>query len=61
MGNLRIQAGSTTKRPTQCRKMGKAQCENFMIFLPLRFYVKSVLENVKVQNLPFYTFRGTEF
>ena len=31
MGNLRIQAGST-KRPTQCGKMGKAQCGKFHDF-----------------------------
>ena len=30
-----------------------AQCETFMIFLPLRFYVKSILGILEVQNLPF--------
>ena len=29
------------------------QCENFVIFLSLRFYVKSILEILEVQNLPF--------
>ena len=55
MGNLRIQAGSS-KRPTQCGKIGKGQCENVMIFLPLRFYVKSMLKNVGVVKLPFIHF-----
>ena len=30
-----------------------AQCGNFMIFLSLRFYVKSILGILEVQNLPF--------
>ena len=30
-----------------------AQCGNFMIFLSLRFYVKTILENLEVQNLLF--------
>ena len=30
-----------------------AQCENFMIFPSLRFYVKSILEILQVKNLPF--------
>ena len=30
-----------------------AHCGNFMIFLSLRFYVKSILGIVEVQNLPF--------
>ena len=30
------------------------QCGNFMIFLSLRFYVKSTLRIVEVQNQPFY-------
>ena len=29
----------------------KAQCGNFMIFLSLRFYVKSILEILEVKNL----------
>ena len=29
------------------------QCGNFMIFLPLRFYVKSILDILKPQKLPF--------
>ena len=29
------------------------QCGNFMIFLSLRFYVKSILGILEVQNLPF--------
>ena len=28
------------------------QCENFIIFLSLRFYVKSILGTLEVQNLP---------
>ena len=34
-------------------KTKNAQCENFMIFLSLRFYVKSISGHVEVQNLPF--------
>ena len=30
-----------------------AQCGNFMVSLSLRFYVKSILEILEVQNLPF--------
>ena len=30
-----------------------SQCENFMFFLSLRFYVKSIFENLEVPNLPF--------
>ena len=39
-----------------------AQRRNFMIFLSLRFYVKSILGqcNVEVQNLPFFNFKGSE-
>ena len=33
-----------------------SQCENFMIFLPFWFYVKSNLGNLEVQKLPFLTF-----
>ena len=29
-----------------------------MNFLSLRFYVKSILENVKVQEMPFLQFQG---
>ena len=38
-----------------------AQCGNFMIFLSLRFYVKSILGILEVQNLSFDTFRGCRF
>ena len=34
----------------------KTQCGNFRIVLPLRFYVKSILENLKVIKLPFLPF-----
>ena len=30
-----------------------AQCGNFSIFLSFKFYVKSILEYVKVQKMPF--------
>ena len=36
----------------------KSQCGNFRIFLLLRFYVKSILENVEVLKLLFCNFRG---
>ena len=29
---------------------GISQCGNFMIFLSLRYYVKSILENIEVQK-----------
>ena len=32
--------------------VSKAQCGNFIIFLSLKFYVKSILRILKVQNLP---------
>ena len=31
-----------------------SQCENFRIFLSVRFYVKSILQNLKVLNQPFF-------
>ena len=34
------------------KKVYKTQCGNFRIFLSLRFYVKSVLGILEVQNLP---------
>ena len=38
------------------------QCGNFKIFLSLRFYVKSILENLEVRKLPFLPFfGGSEF
>ena len=36
--------------------IGNTQCENFRIFLPLRFYVKSILAILKLQKLPCWTF-----
>ena len=35
-----------------------AQCGNFRIFLSLRFYVKSILENLEVLKLLFLPFLG---
>ena len=35
-----------------------AHCEFFRIFLSLRFYVKSILENLEVLKLPFLLFLG---
>ena len=34
---------------------GITQCGNFRIFLPVRFYVKSILVILKFQKLPFLT------
>ena len=34
------------------------QCENLKIFLPLRFYVKSILLTQDVLKLPFFPFQG---
>ena len=33
--------------------IGNTQCGNFRIFMPLRFYVKSILVILKPQKLPF--------
>ena len=38
-----------------------AQCGNDRLFLSLRFCVKSILGNLKVQNLHFDTLRSFEF
>ena len=40
-----------------------SQCGNFLIFLSLRFYVKSIFGIIEMQNLPFIfnTFRDNEF
>ena len=38
------------------RKISEAQCGNFMIFLSLRIYVKSILRIPEVQNLPLLPF-----
>ena len=35
-------------------KVKISQCGNFMIFLSLRFYVKSIWEHLKVQKMPFF-------
>ena len=37
-------------------KRYEAQCGNFKIFLLLRFYVKSILRILEVQNLPLLPF-----
>ena len=40
-----------------CKFVQRSQCGNFRIFMSLRFYVKSILENVEVEkltSLPFY-------
>ena len=45
------------------KKIGTAQCGKIRIFLSLRFYVKSTLENVKFVKLNyqfFLQFRGYE-
>ena len=36
-----------------CRQVSDSQCGKFMIFLPFRFYVNSILGILEVQNLPF--------
>ena len=48
-------------RATVAAKVSILQCGKFRIFLTLRFYVKSVLENVTVQEMPFLPFLGCEF
>ena len=44
----------------QCCQLYESQCGIFLNFLSLRFYVKSILEIVEVQNLPFNTFKDSE-
>ena len=41
---------------TSIQAINDAQCGNFIIFLSLRFYVKSKLENLEVVKLPFLQF-----
>ena len=40
-------------------EFGKTQCGNFRIFLALRFYVKSILENLEVLYLLLFAILGT--
>ena len=42
-------------------KVHKPHCGNFRIFLSLRFYVKSILENIEVLKLLFLPFLGSAF
>ena len=44
----------------QCGLVTKAQCGNDLIFLSLRFYVKSILKNQEVLKLPFCHLLGCE-
>ena len=37
------------------------QCGNFRIFVSLRFYVKSILDILEVQNQPFHNLDSYEF
>ena len=41
--------------------IGITQCENFRIFFPLRFYVKSILVVLKPKNCHFDHFSMSEF
>ena len=45
------QLHNVTSLHTKCETI-MAQCENFTIFLLLRFYVKSLYGILEVQNLP---------
>ena len=47
--------GSKIHNETYIDVVGVSQCGNFMIFLSLRFYVKSILWNLEVQIRPFYS------
>ena len=38
----------------QIGRIESSQCENVMIFLSFRFYVKSILDNLEVLKLPFF-------
>ena len=59
-GNL-SRRGSTSegapKSPSRSR-FEISQCGKFRIFLSLRFYVKSIFDNVEVLKLLFCNFRG---
>ena len=44
-----------------CLDLGHCtQCGKLSIYLSLKFYVKSILEDVKVQKMPFLQFKGSE-
>ena len=45
--------GSFTNRAGHLISVARTHCGNFMIFLSLIFYVKSLLGIVEVQNVPF--------
>ena len=52
LSNLPLKRGKSRdcNLPTQ---VSFPQCGNFIIFLSFKFCVKSILENLEVQNLPF--------
>ena len=43
----------TTDGKLSAQVSANAQCGNFIIFLSLRFHVKSILRILELQNLPF--------
>ena len=47
--------GQYLKDEPLVKPVDRSQCGNFMIFLSFRFYMKSILENVEVQKLPFHS------
>ena len=51
-------AGNPSQTPFGLGGVGgiKTQCGSFRIFLSLRFYVKSILDILEVQKLPFLPF-----
>ena len=48
---LQVQEHSKTTHRIYCKR--RSQCENLTNIMQLRFHVKSILENLEVQNLPF--------
>ena len=52
-GNELYHGGNTISDSVMDKKVRSPQCGNVRIFLPFRFYVKSILRNQEVQNQPF--------
>ena len=49
----KVQIYDLVRLPKEQVLLSGTQCGNFMIFLSLRFYMKSILVILQVQNLPF--------
>ena len=59
---VRFFVNSTSNLKKAIMQIESTQCENVMIFLSFRFYVKSILDNLEVLKLPFFAiFGGSRF